>query len=154
MRLRPVSFCLLLIALLAAVVSSCEAQPKVAIATQSGQSVIFQVEVADTPAKRTLGLQYRKDLASDHGMIFLFPVETQQSFWMKNTPLPLDMIFINSDRKIVGIVEQTTPFSLDPRSVPAPSKFVLEINGGLAKRHGIRAGDSVRFDGFAAEVRE
>ena len=67
---------------------------------------------------------------------------------MKNTPLPLDMIFINRERKIVGIVEQTVPFSLDPRSVTAPSQFVLEINGGLAKRHGIKAGDAVRFDGL------
>ena len=88
-------------------------------------------------------------------MIFLFPSEEQQSFWMKNTPIPLDMIFINSGRKIVGIVEQTTPFSLDSRSVPAPSQFVLEINGGLAKRHGIGPGDMVRFDGFSTDgIRE
>jgi uncharacterized protein len=102
-----------------------------------------------------LGLQYRKELGSDRGMIFLFPTESQQSFWMKNTPLPLDMIFINSERKIVGIVEQTTPFSLDSRSVPAPSQFVLEIYGGMVKRHGIRAGDSVRFEGISTDgVRE
>ena len=67
---------------------------------------------------------------------------------MKNTPIPLDMIFISRELKIVGIVEQTMPFSLDPRSVGAPSQYVLEINGGLAKRHGIQAGDSVRFDGI------
>jgi len=58
------------------------------------------------------------------------------------------MIFINRGGKIAGIVEQTVPFSLDPRSVGAPSQFVLEINGGLSKRHGIKAGDSVRFDGI------
>ncbi len=132
--------------------SSCDAQPKVTIATQAGQSVAFQVEVADTPAKRSMGLQYRKDLAPDRGMIFLFPAEAPQSFWMKNTPIPLDMIFINAERKIVGIVEQTTPFSLESRAVPAPSQFVLEINGGLAKRHGIRAGDSVKFEGIATDV--
>ena len=154
MRRRPSSIFLFALALLLAV-AACEAQPKVTIATQAGQSVVFQVEVADTPAKRTLGLQYRKELANDRGMIFLFPAEGHQSFWMKNTPLPLDMIFIDSERKIVGIVEQTTPFSLDSRSVPAPSQFVLEINGGLAKRHGIRAGDSVQFDGIStAGVRE
>ena len=82
-----------------------------------------------------MGLQYRKELGSDRGMIFLFPSESPQSFWMKNTPIPLDMIFINRERKIVGIVEQTVPFSLDSRSVGVPSQFVLEINGGLAKRH-------------------
>jgi uncharacterized protein len=133
------------------ITSSCSAEPKVVISTREGREAVFQVEVADTPAKRELGLQYRKDLATDRGMIFLFPAPSVQSFWMKNTPLPLDMIFIGSDRKIVGIVEQTVPFSLDPRSVPAASQFVLEINGGLSKRLGIRAGDSVRFEGFAMQ---
>lgn len=135
----------LLIAMLAAV-TACQAEPKVMITTKEGRTVSFAVEIADTPSKREMGLQYRRDLAADRGMIFLFPAESQQSFWMKNTPLPLDMIFINGDRKIVGIVEQTVPFSLDPRSVSAPSQFVLEINGGLSKRHGIKAGDAVRFE--------
>jgi uncharacterized membrane protein (UPF0127 family) len=127
-------------------VAACRAEPRVTIATRDGRQIGFAVEIADTPSKRALGLQYRNDLAPDRGMIFLFPVESIQSFWMKNTPLPLDMIFINRDLKIVGIVEQTVPFSLDSRSVNAPSQFVLEINGGLAKRHGLNAGDSVRFD--------
>jgi uncharacterized membrane protein (UPF0127 family) len=133
------------------VTSSCGAEPKVLISTREGRDAVFQVEVADTPAKRELGLQYRKELAADRGMIFLFPAPSVQSFWMKNTPLPLDMIFIGSDRKIVGIVEQTVPFSLDPRSVGRPSQFVLEINGGLSKRLGIGAGDAVRFEGIAPE---
>lgn len=125
--------------------SACEAQPKVTILTRSGREVAFLVEVADTPAKRTMGLQYRKELGRDRGMIFLFPSEAPQSFWMKNTPIPLDMIFINREKKIVGIVEQTVPFSLDSRSVAAPSQFVLEINGGLAKQQGLQPGDNVRF---------
>jgi len=132
-------------------VSACQAEPKVAIAAKDGKEVIFQVEIADTPSKREMGLQYRRDLADDKGMIFLFPSESLQSFWMKNTPIPLDMIFISRDRKIVGIVEQTTPFSLEPRSVGAPSQYVLEINGGLSKRHGFKAGDTVRFDGIAQQ---
>jgi uncharacterized membrane protein (UPF0127 family) len=73
---------------------------------------------------------------------------------MKNTPRGLDMIFIGRDRKIVGIVEQATPFSLEPRSVEGKSQFVFEINGGLSKRHGFQAGDSVQFDGFNADVRQ
>ena len=121
------------------------------IATKEGRELTFQVEVADTPTKRELGLQYRRDLAPDRGMIFLFPTETEHAFWMKNTPIPLDMIFIDHERKIVGIIEQTVPFSLDTRSVGVPSQFVLEINGGLAKRQGIQTGDRVRFDGIAAE---
>ena len=70
---------------------------------------------------------------------------------MKNTPIPLDMIFISKDRQIVGIVEQAIPFSTDSRSVPGASQFVLEINGGLSKRYGIKAGDSVRFQGLSPE---
>jgi len=129
-------------------VTACQAEPKVTILTKEGREVTFAVEIADTPSKREMGLQYRRELASDRGMIFLFPAESSQSFWMKNTPLPLDMIFINRGGKIAGIVEQSVPFSLDPRSVGAPSQFVLEINGGLSKRHGIKAGDSARFDGI------
>jgi uncharacterized membrane protein (UPF0127 family) len=145
---RPTPIFALLLLLLGNL-SACEANPKVTIVTQGGREIVFQVEVADTPAKRERGLQYRKDLAHDRGMIFLFPTESPQSFWMKNTPIPLDMIFINRERRIVGIVEETLPFSLDSRSVGAPSQYVLEINGGLSKGYGIRAGDTVRFDGIA-----
>jgi len=142
---QPILLIGLLMAMLAHV-TACQAEPKVTITVKDGREVSFAVEVADTPSKREMGLQYRRDLAADRGMIFLFPTESGQSFWMKNTPLPLDMIFINRERKIVGIIEQTVPFSLEPRSVGAPSQFVLEINGGLSKRHGIKAGDTVRFE--------
>jgi hypothetical protein len=131
--------------------AACQAEPRVMIATKEGRELTFQVEVADTPTKRELGLQYRRDLAPDRGMIFLFPTETEHAFWMKNTPIPLDMIFINSGGKIVGIVEQAVPFSTDSRSVSTASKFVLEINGGLSKVHGIGVGDSVRFQGLTQE---
>lgn len=141
-----------LIWLLGLAVSACDAQPRVTITTQDGRQVGFQVEVADSPGKRQMGLMYRVDLADDHGMIFLFPEESQQSFWMKNTPRSLDMIFIGRDRKIVGIVEQAAPFSLEPRSVEGKSQFVFEINGGLSKRYGFKTGDSVQFDGFNATV--
>jgi hypothetical protein len=147
MRL-PRSFLSLVFLAVLTAVAACEAQPKVAISTQAGREIVFQVEVANTPAKREMGLQYRRELASDRGMIFLFASEAPQAFWMKNTAIPLDMIFINSDRKIVGIVEQAVPFSLDSRSVGAPSQFVLEINGGSATKLGIQTGDIVRFDGI------
>ena len=150
MSARPRSLFLTLFAVLLQV-SACQAQPQVTIATEGGRELTFQVEVADTPAKRELGLQYRRDLAVDRGMIFLFPAESEHSFWMKNTPIPLDMIFISKDLKIVGIVEQAVPFSTDSRSVPGASQFVLEINAGLSKRYGIKAGDSVRFRGLSPE---
>jgi uncharacterized membrane protein (UPF0127 family) len=154
MRARAVGLFFLCLAWVHGAVG-CQAEPKLTIATKQDRQLSFKVEVADTPVKREMGLQYRQELADDRGMIFIFPVESQQSFWMKNTPIALDMIFINRDRKIVGIVEQTTPFSLESRSVPAPSQYVLEIRGGLAKRYGIQSGDSVRFDGISTDaVRE
>ena len=134
--------------------SSCQAQPKVIITTETSRELPFEVEIADTPAKRELGLQYRRELAENRGMLFLFAEEREQTFWMKNTPIPLDMIFINQDHKIVGIVEQAVPFSLDSRSVAAPSRFVLEINGGLARGYGIQPGDRVRFEGVAETVKD
>jgi uncharacterized membrane protein (UPF0127 family) len=142
------SFLVLAVLLWAA---ACQAQPKVIIQTKENRELTFQVDVADTPAKRELGLQYRRDLAADRGMIFLFPSESHHSFWMKNTQIPLDMIFISSDQKIVGIVERAVPFSTDSRSVPAASQFVLEINGGLAGHYGVKVGDSIRFQGLAPE---
>ncbi|HXG53178.1 MAG TPA: DUF192 domain-containing protein [candidate division Zixibacteria bacterium] len=134
---------------------SCHPQPRVVIETRNGREVAFEVEIADTPAKRELGLQYRRELAEGRGMLFLFPEERENSFWMKNTPIPLDMIFIGGDRRIVGVVHRTTPFSLQPQGVGLPSRFVLEINAGLARRYAIEAGDRVRFEGIAPEkVRE
>jgi uncharacterized membrane protein (UPF0127 family) len=132
-------------------VTACQAQPQVSVITGKGSEIAFQVEIADTPAKREMGLQYRRELAESRGMIFLFPREEHQSFWMKNTPIPLDLIFISAERKIVGIVNNATPFSLDPRSVNGRSQYVLEIKGGLSVRHGFKAGDLVRFVGFSSD---
>jgi hypothetical protein len=137
--------------LLALGLPACSSEPRVIISTKSGRQVAFQVEIADTAAKRELGLQYRRDLADDRGMLFLFPSEQIQSFWMKNTPIPLDMIFIGSDLRIVGIVHQTVPFSTESSSVPAPSQFVLEIKGGLSRLKGIEVGDRVRFEEISLE---
>jgi hypothetical protein len=133
---------------------ACQGQPKVTIETAE-DAVSFQVEIAATPEKREVGLMYRRELPLDYGMLFIFPGERINSFWMKNTPIPLDMIFISGERKIVGIVHETAPFSLEGRSVSVPSQFVLEINGGLSRRYGFKAGDVVRFDNVTLEsVRE
>ena len=134
--------------------AACDAQPKVAIRTQQGKEVSFQVEVAATPNARELGLQYRRELASDRGMLFVFPEQRENAFWMKNTPIPLDMLFIDRQRKIVGIVYDAVPFSLDSRSVPAASQYVLEINGGLSRRYELAIGDVVRFENVPESVTE
>ena len=147
MRLPVVCFLFLALAF-----PACRSDPRVVISTKSGGQLALQVEVADTPAKRSMGLQYRNELGEDQGMLFLFPSEGAQSFWMKNTPLPLDMIFISSDLKIVGIIRQAVPFSTTSLAVSAPSQFVLEIKGGLSRRSGIETGDSVRFEGISLEA--
>ena len=134
--------------------AACQGQPKVTIESDEG-AVSFQVEIAATPEKREVGLMYRRDMPPDRGMLFIFPGERINSFWMKNTPIPLDMIFISGERKIVGIVHETAPFSLEGRSVSVPSQYVLEINSGLSRRYGFKAGDVVRFDNVSPEsVRE
>ena len=155
MKPRGRRLAVLLFLMLLPITWSCEPQPRVVIAPEKGPEVTFHVEVADTPAKRELGLQYRRELALDRGMLFIFPQQRQLAFWMKNTPIALDMIFIDRDKRIVGIVEEAAPFSLETRSVPAPSQFVLEINAGLSRRYGFQPGQRVRFEGVSVEsVRE
>lgn len=138
--LKAVCFLVFVISL-----SACRHYPHVVISTKGGE-LTLRVEVADTPAKREMGLQYRRDLDDDQGMLFLFPSDGPRAFWMKNTPLYLDMIFIGSHSRIVGIIHQAVPFSTETLSVPAPSQFVLEIKGGLSRGRGIEVGDRVRFE--------
>ncbi len=133
------------------VVAGCRPSPRVVVSTQSGAELAFQVEVADTPAKRVLGLQYRNELGNDQGMLFLFPSPAAQSFWMKNTPISLDIIFIGGDLRIVGIVHEAAPFSTASLSVSAPSQFVLEVKGGLSRQKGIEVGNPVRFEGISLD---
>jgi uncharacterized membrane protein (UPF0127 family) len=132
--------------------TACRAQPRVIIMTEDRRELPFQVEIADSPAKRELGLQYRRELDDGRGMLFIFPSERQHSFWMKNTPIHLDIIFIDRDQKIAGIVHEAVPFSLDSRSVPVSSQYVLEIKGGLSRRYGIREGNAVRFERVSVEA--
>ena len=78
-------------------------------------------------------------------MLFLFDRASVQSFWMKNTLISLDMIFIDENFRVVGVVENAEPLTLDPRTVGAPSRYVLEVNAGVAARHGIGTGSVVEF---------
>lgn len=119
--------------------------PQVVIHPQKGEPIRISVEIADTPQKRSFGLMYRRDLPESHGMLFLFPREEPLSFWMKNTPLPLDIIFINAAHTIVSIAHNTTPFSEKPLPSGSPAQFVLEVNGGFCQRHGVAVGDRVEF---------
>lgn len=121
--------------------------PEVAVLTPTGELRFF-VEVARTPQERARGLMFRESLAADAGMIFLFDEDEDHSFWMKNTKIPLDMIFIDSTGLIVGVVENAEPFTLSSRSVGQPSRYVLEVAGGTCRREGIAVGHRLRFLGI------
>jgi len=129
-----------------AATASAPASARVAIDTGE-RKVVFRVEVALTPEEHARGLMYRTRLAADAGMVFVFQEPEIQRFWMKNTLIPLDMIFIGADNRIVGVVENAAPETEDERRVGAPSQYVLEIGGGLAARLGIHAGERVDFQG-------
>ncbi len=107
------------------------------------------VEVASTPITRQRGLMWRTQLAEGKGMLFVFPEVEEQSFWMKNTLLSLDMIFIDADLKIAGIVARTEPRSLESRGVGKPSLYVLEVPGGWSEKISLRAGGAVELLGVA-----
>jgi uncharacterized membrane protein (UPF0127 family) len=121
-------------------------QPRVIVETAAGARHRVDVELARTDPERRQGLMDRPSLPDDAGMLFVFDAPSLQSFWMKNTLIPLDMIFIDDAGTIVGIVESAEPRTLTPRSVGKPSRYVLEVNGGWSKAHGVRAGDRVRFE--------
>ena len=103
------------------------------------------LEIVADDASRSRGLMYRNHLDEGHGMLFIFDDESDRSFWMKNTLIPLDMIFIGGDGKIVGIKANTTPLSLAPQSVGKASKWVIEVAGGYTGRAGIATGDKVEL---------
>ncbi len=119
---------------------------RVTIATASGAQPV-RVEVQRTPAEWQRGLMFRKELAPDAGMLFVFPESDDHSFWMRNTLIPLDMIFIGDDGRVVGIVANAQPLTETSRTVGKPSRYVLEVNGGWAAAHGVRPGDAVSFEG-------
>ena len=104
----------------------------------------FEVEVVDTEATRERGLMYRTTLAPNAGMLFDFPEPRQEAFWMKNTYIPLDIIFIDQTGQILNIAKQATPLSLDEILSAGPVRGVLEIAGGRSDQLGIEAGDVVR----------
>lgn len=111
------------------------------------RQLTFRVELAITPQEQERGLMFRKSLDADAGMLFVSETERPHVFWMKNTLIPLDMIFIGANRRIVGIVQNAEPQSLNGRQVDGPSQYVLEIGGGLSASLGIRPGQVVAFKG-------
>lgn len=112
-----------------------------------GEQLKVRVELALDVESRRKGLMYRDSMPEDRGMLFVFPVQEVQSFWMKNTYIPLDMLFIDEELTIVGIIHEARPRTTTSQSVGVESKYVLEVNGGYCRRHGVREGSKVRFEG-------
>ena len=104
---------------------------------------IFNIEIAITEKERSIGLMYRKELKQNEGMLFLYPKKQIIKMWMKNTLIPLDMIFINNNGKIIDIFKMTIPKDLTPIGPDVKLKGVLEINGGLTSYLNINKGDFI-----------
>ena len=121
---------------------------QVTIETEDGSRHRFEVELALDGEQRAQGLMYRRGLADDAGMLFLYGREWPVSMWMKNTFIPLDMLFIAGDGRIVSIAERTVPQSLETISSGQPVAGVLEVNGGTVARLGIQPGDRVLYRAF------
>jgi len=117
--------------------------PAPLVVVTKGGDRSFSIEVANTAAEREAGLMYRQDMADDHGMLFVFDIQQQVGFWMQNTPMPLDLIFVGQDGKIRAI-KHGDPFSDAVISPGVPVRFVLELKAGIAAKNGIAYGDLLR----------
>jgi uncharacterized membrane protein (UPF0127 family) len=121
-------------------------EPEVVLLARAGELHV-KVELARAEPERQRGLMFRQSLEGGRGMLFLFEHPEHLKFWMKNTYIPLDMIFISADRRIVGIEQNAEPLTLQPRGPDADSQFVLEVPGGWTLAHGVEPGQNVRFVG-------
>lgn len=130
---------------LALAAPSCKNEPQPApaepytVAMKVG-SETFRLEIADTPRKQQLGLMHRKSMPADRGMLFVFEDERERSFWMKNTHIPLDIVYADVDGKVVS-VKPMQPMDESPVPSDGAAKYAVEINQGAAKRAGVKAGD-------------
>jgi uncharacterized membrane protein (UPF0127 family) len=102
-----------------------------------------RAEVATAPKETERGLMYRKSMAEDHGMLFDLRTRSDHEFWMHNTCIPLDLLYVDTDGLIVGIVENAPTLNDAPRAVHCPSRYVLEVNAGWSRRHDVKAGQQM-----------
>lgn len=123
---------------------------RVIVEAKDGRSFTVTAEVAANDADRARGLMFRKALAPDEGMLFVFPRPAEHRFYMRNTLLPLDMIFAAEDGRVLGVVERAEPRTEISRGVAGPTRFVLEVIGGWSADRGIGAGDRIRPEGVDA----
>jgi uncharacterized membrane protein (UPF0127 family) len=123
-----------------------EAFPKTTLEIKSGtQKHVFDIWLAQTPEEQEQGLMFVRDLPENRGMLFVSATPRVFNMWMKNTYIPLDMVFIGKDGRIAKIAERTVPHSLATISSDVPVAAILEIKGGEARRRALHAGDSVQW---------
>jgi uncharacterized membrane protein (UPF0127 family) len=116
----------------------------------------FSAELATDDAQRQRGLMMRQSLPADHGMLFVFPRTEPQAFWMKNTLIPLDMLYFDAARRLVSMQLNVPPCQADPCPVypsEGPARYVLELSGGTARRIGVQPGDELKIEGEIGPVR-
>jgi uncharacterized membrane protein (UPF0127 family) len=123
-------------------------QSLLAIRTAAGKVINFKIWTADTPRREQQGLMFIRELDPHAGMLFVFPENRRVSMWMKNTYIPLDLLFMNAHGRIEYIAANATPLSLNIIGPPGPEFAVLELNGGAAQRFGIAVGDLVLHSSF------
>ena len=121
------------------------------IETTGGKTLTFNAEIADDDAKRSHGMMFRRSMEEHEAMLFVWPAPYEAGMWMRNTYIPLDMLFIAADGRIVYIARETVPHSLDVISAGQKVRAVLEIRGGASARLGISEGDLVRHHVFAGQ---
>jgi len=124
--------------------SAADCQPDRLDLRWTGGTAQFQVEIARNDSERARGLMYRTSLGADRGMIFVYDSPRPVAFWMKNTLIPLDMLFIAADGRVLHVAENATPLSEVPIPSGGPVQFVLEVAGGTAHSRGITAGAMMR----------
>lgn len=152
MRRISIRVALIALSILLGVFVSCRAQKpaiNVQLLATNAQplSPVIQAELAVSASEKQLGLMYRKHLGETEGMLFIFPDESLRSFWMKNTYVELDIIFLDASLRVVSISERATPLTETKRSSTAPAKYVLEVRGGMSKTWGVGPGSVLKVDG-------
>ena len=116
------------------------------ISSETGKAIkTLDIELADDPAQREQGLMYRRSMKDEQGMLFLFDRPAPQSFWMRNTYIPLDIIYVDENKKITTIHPNTTPLSEVSLPSDGDAQFVLEVNGGWCMRYGVKVGDVLEW---------
>jgi uncharacterized protein len=129
-------------------------QTGIILINDDGPCVLYDVWVASSPAQRSRGLMFVEELGTYEGMIFLYRQPASIAMWMKNTLIPLDMLFILGNQRILNIAENTTPLSTDTIYSEAPVQMVLELPGGSAKRWNFNADDWILFNENPANLNQ